>query len=238
MNEIKENSPPDTGYHAQGITKCFITGNSRLDVLTDVDIHVRKGEMIAITGASGTGKTTLLYILGALDRPDSGSLIFQGKDVFQKNDNELSLFRNRTVGFVFQAHHLLPEFSAIENVIMPGLIAGEERKQLNDYAAELLDKVGLSNRTRHRIGELSGGEQQRVALARAIIMKPAILLADEPTGNLDSKTGDRIFDLILEMNSAFSLSIIMVTHNRDLAKRMDRCLTLKNGALFGMMNDE
>lgn len=232
MNEIKGNSLPDTGYHAQGITKCFITGNSRLDVLTDVDIHVRKGEMIAITGASGTGKTTLLYILGALDRPDSGSLIFQGKDVFQKNDNELSLFRNHTVGFVFQAHHLLPEFSAIENVMMPGLIAREERKQLNDYAAELLDKVGLSDRTGHRIGELSGGEQQRVALARAIIMKPKILLADEPTGNLDSKTGDRIFDLILEMNSAFSLSIIMVTHNLDLAKRMDRRLTLKNGTLL------
>ncbi|MCK5324322.1 MAG: ABC transporter ATP-binding protein, partial [Desulfobulbaceae bacterium] len=130
MNEIRGNSLPDTGYHAQGITKCFITGNSRLDVLTNVDIHVRKGEMIAITGASGTGKTTLLYILGALDRPDRGSLIFRGKDVFQKNDNELSLFRNRTVGFVFQAHHLLPEFSAIENVMMPGLIAGEERKQL------------------------------------------------------------------------------------------------------------
>ena len=232
MNEIKGNSLPDTGYHAQGITKCFITGNSRLDVLTDVDIHVRKGEMIAITGASGTGKTTLLYILGALDRPDSGSLIFQGKDVFQKNDNELSLFRNHTVGFVFQAHHLLPEFSAIENVMMPGLIAREERKQLNDYAAELLDKVGLSDRTGHRIGELSGGEQQRVALARAIIMKPKILLADEPTGNLDSKTGDRIFDLILEMNSAFSLSIIMVTHNLDLTKRMDRRLTLRNGTLL------
>ncbi|MEA2083459.1 MAG: ABC transporter ATP-binding protein [Thermodesulfobacteriota bacterium] len=237
MNEIRGNSLPDTGYHAQGITKWFITGGRRLEVLTGVDIHVLEGEMIAITGASGTGKTTLLHILGALDKPDSGSLIYRGEDVFQKNDNELSLFRNHTVGFVFQAHHLLPEFSAIENVMMPGLISGEERKQLNDYAAELLDKVGLSDRTKHRIGELSGGEQQRVALARAIVMKPAFLLADEPTGNLDSKTGDRIFDLILEMNSAFSLSTVMVTHNLDLAKRMDRCLILRDGTL-GMMNAE
>ena len=228
---MSKNNLPDTGYHARGIKKWFKTGGRRLDVLTDVNIHVRKGEMIAIVGASGTGKTTLLHILGTLDRPDSGSLIYRGEDVFQKNENALSRFRNRTVGFVFQAHHLLPEFSAIENVMMPGLISGEQKKQLADYAAELLDKVGLSDRTGHRIGELSGGEQQRVALARAIVMKPAILFADEPTGNLDTGTGDRIFDLILEMNSAFSLSTVMVTHNLALAKKMDRCLTLKDGSL-------
>ena len=218
-------------FIAKGIEKNF-NGKQLLEVLKGVDLTVKRGEMVAIVGTSGTGKTTLLHILGTLDRPTKGSLFYNGEDVFLKNDTELSLFRNKTVGFVFQFHHLLPEFTAMENVMIPGLISGLPKKELSEKAFSLLAKVGLDQRTNHKVGELSGGEQQRVALARALIMQPAVLLADEPTGNLDPKTGNKVFALIQEINSAMGLSTVMVTHNRDLAEQMDRRLTLRDGKLY------
>ncbi len=216
---------------ATNLRKDFEGGQHHLQVLDGVNLSLAQGELVAIVGSSGTGKTTLLHILGTLERPSTGSLLLQGEDVFARDDKELSAFRNRTIGFVFQFHHLLPEFTALENVMMPGLIAGLDKKDLSNEAIDLLAKVGLASRLHHKVGELSGGEQQRVALARAIIMKPALLLADEPTGNLDTKTGLRVFDLIGEMNVAFALTTVMVTHNHDLARRMDRCLTLADGKL-------
>ena len=218
-------------FQGHAISKQFFDGQQTLEVLKEVDLELQKGELIAIVGSSGTGKTTLLHILGTLERPSGGSMLFQGEDVFARDDVSLSNFRNRTIGFVFQSHHLMPEFSALENVMMPGLIAGTERSSLAEETTALLDKVGLGNRLTHKVGELSGGEQQRVALARALIMKPALLLADEPTGNLDPQTGNRVFELIQEMNQLFSLTTVMVTHNLDLAKQMDRCLTLADGKL-------
>jgi lipoprotein-releasing system ATP-binding protein len=202
-----------------------------LQVLAGVDLQLAPREMVAVVGASGTGKTTLLHILGALDRPSSGELLHQGENVFAKNDNELALFRNRVIGFVFQAHHLLPEFNALENVLLPGLIAGHPRPVLARRGRSLLERVGVLARAEHKVGELSGGEQQRVALARALIMEPAILLADEPTGNLDPATGHRVFNLIRELGETLSLATVMVTHNLELAASMDRCLTLRDGIL-------
>ena len=225
------NQATETIFDANGISKYYLTGDQRLEVLKDINLTLATGKMAAIVGASGCGKTTLLHILGTLDRPSSGNLLFENNDVFKKTNIELALFRNRTVGFVFQFHHLLPEFSALENIMMPGMIGGADRAEITDEANELLKKVGLSNRSNHRIGELSGGEQQRVALARAMIMKPALLLADEPTGNLDAKTGDKVFDLLQEIHSTRSMSTVMVTHNHELAGRMDRCLTLADGKL-------
>lgn len=218
-------------FQARGISKTFEQGKTRLDVLKGVNLDISPGEMIAIVGKSGTGKTTLLQILGGLDRPTSGTMHFNGEDIFKKNDTELSGFRNRAIGFVFQFHHLLPEFTALENTMMPGMICGLDEKKIRDRALNLMDRVGLKDRISHKIGELSGGEQQRVALARAIIMKPALLLADEPTGNLDPVTGNSVFGLITEMNRDFGLSTVMVTHNYELAGQMDRCLTLTEGIL-------
>ncbi|MDH3393645.1 MAG: ABC transporter ATP-binding protein [Desulfobulbaceae bacterium] len=218
-------------FSAQGISKEYHTGDQRLEVLKGVNLTLETGKMAAIVGASGCGKTTLLHILGTLDRPSSGNLFFKNRDIFAENNTELALFRNRTVGFVFQFHHLLPEFSALENVMMPGLIGGNDRSEIIDDANDLLNKVGLASRAKHRVGELSGGEQQRVALARAMIMKPALLLADEPTGNLDAKTGNKVFDLLQEIHSSRAMSTIMVTHNPELAARMDRRLTLAEGFL-------
>ncbi|MCF6290319.1 MAG: ABC transporter ATP-binding protein [Desulfobacterales bacterium] len=234
MPAVDKKSPtlPDNGFRAQGLCKSYDTGTNRIEVLTGLDLSLTRGEMVAIVGVSGTGKTTLLHILGTLDRPDSGSLSYHGQDLFSKNDLQLSAFRNKTIGFVFQFHHLLPEFTALENVTMPGRIARWPLERVESEAAEVLTRVGLDNRMDHKVGELSGGEQQRVALARALVMKPALLLADEPTGNLDSKTGRKVFDLIQEMGHQYSLSTVMVTHNLDLARQMDRCLTLTDGRLI------
>ncbi|MFZ5759305.1 MAG: ABC transporter ATP-binding protein [Thermodesulfobacteriota bacterium] len=218
-------------FAARDLTKTYGHGRAAITVLQDLELELTPGEMVAITGASGTGKSTLLHLLGALDRPDLGSVFFKGEDIFSRDDEGLADFRNKSIGFVFQFHHLLPEFSAIENTIMPGLIAGKKRQQLQTGARELLDGVGLGHRIDHRIGELSGGEQQRVALARALIMRPALLLADEPTGNLDPQTGETVFALIRRMNREFGLTTVMVTHNYALAARMDRCLTLHQGRL-------
>ncbi len=218
-------------FSARGLTKIYGQGSRQVEVFRDINLELARGDMVAITGASGTGKSTLLYLLGTLDRPNSGQLFYKNSNIFDLDDEGLAAFRNKTIGFVFQFHHLLPEFSALENTIMPGFISGRDKKELTSQGLELLDRVGLAHRVEHRVGELSGGEQQRVALARAIIMKPDLLLADEPTGNLDPKTGEKVFDLILEMNKDFGLTTVMVTHNYALASRMDRSLTLHNGIL-------
>jgi lipoprotein-releasing system ATP-binding protein len=218
-------------FQAIGVEKYYEEVGNRIEVLKGVDLQLPQGEMVAIVGASGTGKTTLLHILGTLDRPTAGRLLYDNVEVLKKNDVELSAYRNRTVGFVFQFHHLLPEFTALENVMMPGLIAGRDNNEMAEKATEILEKVKLSDRIHHRVGELSGGEQQRVALARAIILKPLLLLADEPTGNLDTKTGYKVFQLLQEMSAEYSLSAVMVTHNLELAAEMNRCLTLAEGKL-------
>lgn len=216
---------------AENIHKAFGTKENPIKVLRGVDLALSSGEMLAIVGASGSGKTTLLQILGCLDIADQGKLLFKDKDLTNLSENNLSLHRNTNVGFIFQFHYLLPEFSALENVMMPGLIAGLPQKKLKEKAMGLLDQVALDHRVEHRSGELSGGEQQRVALARALIMDPALLLADEPTGNLDSASGRQVFNLLTNLCRTQSLSVIMVTHNMELAGSMDRCLTLVDGRL-------
>ncbi len=217
---------------ARDIHKAFGTRKVPVHVLRGVDLSLDPGEMLAIVGASGSGKTTLLQILGCLDVPDRGRLFFQDQDLTRLDDRGLSLHRNVNVGFIFQFHYLLPEFTALENVMMPGLIGGREKKSLKEKSVDLLAGVGLEHRLQHRSGELSGGEQQRVALARALIMEPALLLADEPTGNLDSKSGAQVFELLTSLCRTQSLSVIMVTHNMELAAAMDRCQTLRDGLLF------
>jgi lipoprotein-releasing system ATP-binding protein len=231
MKTTETQSINKPAFQAKGITKTFVQGPTRLEVLRGVDLDLTRGEMVAIIGASGSGKTTLLQILGGLDYPTSGSMLYNDEDIFLKGDRKLSEFRNQTIGFVFQFHHLLPEFTALENTVMPGMIAGMGHKELMERGHHLLDQVGLADRTKHKIGELSGGEQQRVALARAIIMKPTLLLADEPTGNLDPDTGNMVFELIRKLNREMGLITVMVTHNYELAERMDRCLSLEKGIL-------
>jgi len=218
-------------FRAEDLCKSYHSGTEKIHILKGVNLTINRGEMMAIVGASGSGKTTLLQILGTLDTADSGELFFEGKDLGLKTDQELSEFRNRSVGFIFQFHHLLPDFSALENVMMPGLIAGRKKDKMEGPARLLLQQVELDHRTNHRVGELSGGEQQRTALARALIMKPALLLADEPTGNLDSRAGNLVFDLIRSLCRELSLASIMVTHNTELAKQMDSSSALRDGIL-------
>ncbi len=216
---------------AVDIHKSFLSGTRRIEILKGVNLAVESGEMIGVVGASGSGKTTLLQILGTLDAATSGSLIFSGEDLTRLSEAKLCEHRNHNIGFIFQFHHLLPEFTALENVMIPGLIRGGNQSDLHDKAMDLLEKVSLDHRLDHRPGELSGGEQQRVALARALIMQPRLLLADEPTGNLDSKSGHRVFDLLKDLSHSLSLTTIMVTHNLELTRDMDRCLTLADGLL-------
>ncbi len=219
---------------ALDIHKTYTSGLREIDILKGIDLEVRAGEMTAVVGASGSGKTTLLQILGTLAAPTSGQLLFRSGRLDQKNDRELAEFRNRSLGFIFQFHHLLPEFSALENVMMPALIAGKSKAEIEEPAKRLLAAVELDHRWEHRVHELSGGEQQRTALARSLIMEPELLLADEPTGNLDSRAGELVFNLLKALSSERSLAVLMVTHNRLLADQMDRCLTLIDGTL----NDE
>ncbi|MDY0390675.1 ABC transporter ATP-binding protein [Desulfobulbus oligotrophicus] len=216
---------------AVDLRKTYPSGRDTITVLNKVNLTVQPGEMTAIVGASGSGKTTLLQILGTLDTADSGTLLFQGVELSGKNESDLAEHRNRHLGFIFQFHHLLPEFSALENVMMPGLIHGRSHAELRKAAVGLLERVGLAKRLEHRSGELSGGEQQRVALARALIMSPALLLADEPTGNLDAASGQRVFELLQELSDHLHLAVVMVTHNMSLAGAMDHCLTLADGRL-------
>ena len=204
-------------------------GFGKLEVLKGVDFSVRKAEIVSIVGASGAGKTTLLQILGTLLRPDGGSLVIDGYDTLRMNEKQLSAFRCRKIGFVFQAHHLLPEFSALENVMMPALIAGRKTIDAKRSALELLDRVDLSERVKHRPSELSGGEQQRTAIARALMNNPAVLLADEPTGNLDSATKQEIHKLLFELRDSLGQTIVLVTHDPQLASLCDRSLEMRDG---------
>ena len=216
---------------AADLKKSYPSGNKTITVLDQTDLQINTREMCAIVGSSGSGKTTLLQILGTLDRPNSGTILFQGKNLLTESDAALAQHRNRNLGFIFQFHHLLPEFSALENVMMPGFVAKEPPAALTKRATALLKQVGLGERLHHRSGELSGGQQQRVALARALVMKPALLLADEPTGNLDAESGKLVFSLLHELCQDYGLAVAMVTHNLELAAAMDRCLTLKSGKL-------
>lgn len=217
---------------ARNLQKRFWLDNRRIDVLSGVDLKILAGERLAIIGASGAGKSTLLHLLGTLDEPTSGLLKIGDQDTSQLNEDQLASFRNEMMGFVFQAHYLLPEFSALENVMMPAFIKRMDRSQAKAQASELLEWVGLSDRLHHRPGELSGGEKQRVALCRALMMKPRLLMADEPTGNLDQDTGSGIHKLLMDLNHRWGITLVVVTHNLNLAKRMQRCLQLENGKLI------
>ncbi|MDR3554988.1 MAG: ABC transporter ATP-binding protein [Syntrophobacteraceae bacterium] len=227
MSEVKQSIE----VHTLGLTKVFENGTHSIELFKELDLVVRKGERIAIVGSSGVGKSTLLNILGALEKPTSGKVYYGGADVFLQSERELANFRNRNIGFVFQLHCLLPEFNALENVMMPGLIAGLPRSEVRSRASDLLDRLGLSERVKHRVGELSGGEQQRVAVARALLLKPRLFLADEPSGNLDSRTGRSLHELLVSLNESDGLTMVIVTHNQELASMMHRVLRLKDAHL-------
>jgi len=216
---------------ARGIRKVYEAANEELEVLRHVDLDVDANEIVAITGVSGVGKSTLLHILGALDRPSAGSLTIQGQEVFSLAEPALSSFRNRQVGFVFQFHHLLPEFTAVENVLLPAMISGAGSGERVDEAIALLERVGLGDRLDHRPGELSGGECQRVAVVRALIMRPAVVLADEPTGNLDTETSNRLHDMLMRLAKEQGQAFVVMTHDHVLAKSMDRVGHIENGEL-------
>lgn len=202
-----------------------------VEVLTGLELKVDAGETVAVLGASGVGKSTLLHIVGALDRPSRGRVAIGGNDLAAMEDRQLAAFRNRHIGFVFQFHHLLPEFSALENAMMPALVARWPRGQAEERARELLNEVGLSHRQAHRVGELSGGEQQRVAVARALVLRPSLLLADEPTGNLDERTGEKVQEMFLRLNAEMGLTTLVATHNERLAQVLGRRVRLAEGRL-------
>ena len=221
----------DLLLETKNLSKHFSEGELRVDVLKGIDFSINKNESVAIIGASGSGKSTLLHLLGGLDVPDHGEIVINGEDISKLNDEQRGEMRNKHLGFIYQFHHLLPEFSALENVAMPLLIRRSDENEAFDKANNLLEKVGLAKRVQHRPGELSGGERQRAAIARALVTEPACILADEPTGNLDEKTADQVFELILELNQSLGTSLIMVTHNLELSKRVDRVVELKEGIL-------
>jgi lipoprotein-releasing system ATP-binding protein len=216
---------------AEGLNKCFHSSRARIQVLRDLSLTITDRETLAVVGASGIGKSTLLHILGTLERPDSGSLFYRDEDILTYDDQRLARFRNRTIGFVFQFHHLLPEFSAMENTMMPALIQGMDKTNAARMAEALLVRVGLADRLHQKAPALSGGEQQRVALARALVLKPAILLADEPTGNLDKRNSEQVHQLLLELNNEIGMALVVVTHNSELASYMARQATLIDGKL-------
>ena len=221
----------DAILHVRDLFKSFSKGPEVIEVLKGITMEVTPGEGIAIVGASGTGKSTLLHLLGGLERPDQGKILHDTKDICTMNDREMALFRNKQIGFVFQFHFLLPEFTAIENVMMPALVSERKTDETFKRALHLLEIVGLKDRTSHKPGELSGGEQQRVAIARSLMMSPKVLLADEPTGDLDPATGQKIIDLFSELKDVMGVTMIIATHNMELAKTMDRIMILKGGHL-------
>ncbi len=216
---------------ARALRKTFAVGGERLEVVKGVDLDVARGEFVAVVGPSGAGKSTLLHLLGALERPSAGEIAYGDVILGQLSEDALARFRNQTVGFVFQFHHLLPEFTALENVMLPLLIGRRAPAEARQRAEALLHAVGLGDRLRHTPAELSGGEQQRVAIARGLAAGPAVLLADEPTGNLDSKTGEGVFDLLRQLNRERDLTVIMVTHNETLSRRTDRVVHMQDGRL-------
>ncbi len=232
---------------AKGVWKVFTTDGGRVEALKGISLGIKADETLGVVGVSGSGKSTFLHILGTLDRPTEGEVHYRRNDfirkgvdvqsdnektnIFMLSDTELALFRNQEIGFVFQFHYLLSEFSALENVMMPALIQGMEKKQAGDLAADVLQKVGLQDRLGHRPGELSGGEQQRVAIARAVVLKPNVIFADEPTGNLDNETGLSVLDLFLKLNDEYGIVLVLVTHNPDLTMRLGRTIRLSDGKI-------
>jgi lipoprotein-releasing system ATP-binding protein len=213
----------------ENLEKVFVNNQHRVEVLKNLDLELGYGDTLAVVGASGSGKSTLLHILGTLDRPSSGQVFFDGQNIFAKTAQELARFRNQKIGFVFQFHHLLPEFTALENTMMPLLIAGEHKQEAVRKAEEILSRLGLKDRFLHRVGELSGGEQQRVAIARALIRSPQLILADEPTGNLDRKTGEQILEVFNRLNQDQGITFLMVTHNQELSRRFKRNVEIRDG---------
>ncbi|MEJ5375677.1 MAG: ABC transporter ATP-binding protein [bacterium] len=229
MNVLKGESEPL--IRVRRLTRCFRKDSQVIEVLRGVDLDVQRGESLAITGASGVGKSTLMHILGTLDRPTSGLVLFEGRDVFKWDEGELARFRNKTIGFVFQFHHLLPELTALENVMMPALIQGMRKKQAARMARDVLGELAMLDRLQHKPGELSGGEQQRVAIARALVLEPHLILADEPTGNLDRRTGEGVEELLLNIRARLGATLVVVTHNPGLSRKMQRQLELVDGIL-------
>ncbi|MBW2490046.1 MAG: ABC transporter ATP-binding protein [Deltaproteobacteria bacterium] len=224
-------SRSDRFLFVRDLFKSYENSGVTIDILKGVNIDLNAGETLAIVGASGIGKSTLLHILGALDRPDSGTYFFKDNDIFLLNQTDLAKFRNETIGFVFQFHYLLPEFSALENTMMPALIKGLSKNKAREFAEDVLVRVGLKDRLNFRASKLSGGEQQRIALARSLVLKPAILLADEPTGNLDKKNSEYVHELLMELNAELNMTLIVVTHNMELASYMSRSMTIADGRL-------
>jgi lipoprotein-releasing system ATP-binding protein len=222
-------SEPGTSLKVDNLAKSYITGRKKLEVLKEISFEIEAASVVAVVGASGVGKSTLLHLLGALDHPDEGTVHYGSVNLFTQTEQELAAFRNKHIGFVFQFHHLLPEFTALENVMMPLLIGRMEKKQAALQAEKLLGEVGLQERLTHKSGELSGGEQQRVAIARALVNNPRVLLADEPTGNLDTQTSESVYRLLQELNQRRGTTFLYVTHNLDLAKMADQIIHLKNG---------
>ena len=214
------------------LSKTFVKDGNKIEVLRNLNLEIKKGDSLAVVGVSGAGKSTLIHILGTLDHPTSGTLSLAGKNVFEWSEKKIAAFRNSTIGFVFQFNNLLPEFSALENAMMPALISGMPKQQAIRRASQLLDEVGLEHRLKHKPGELSGGEQQRVAIARALVMDPEILLADEPTGNLDTETGKKIEDILVNLNTTKKITLIVVTHNKLLADRMSGRIGLRDGKIY------
>ena len=219
------------GIVVEGLEKSFSKGDVRVDVLRGVDLRLDPGDQLAIVGQSGSGKSTFLHILGTLDRPTAGRIAFGGRDVFQRSDSALDALRNREIGFVFQFHHLLPDHDAMHNVMLPAIIGGVPMAEARASARDLLERVGLGHRLTHRPGELSGGEQQRVAIARALVRKPSLVLADEPTGNLDPGTAGEVFDMLVDLNAGTGATMVIVTHSMELAARFPRTMQVVDGRL-------
>ena len=232
MDKPQAEKSADSLIQVKGLCKSFQNSQAKIEILKNVYFEMAAGETIAVVGPSGIGKSTLLHIFGTLERPDKGQVLFKGQDAFSLDHQRLSAFRNESIGFVFQFHHLLAEFNALENAMMPAYIHGKSRTEAVRMAEKFLVRVGLEDRLHHPVTRLSGGEQQRVALARALVMNPLVLLADEPTGNLDEKNAEQVHELLMSLNEESGMTLVVVTHNLDLAAMMSRRVTLREGSLF------